>query len=40
VFAGFESLSGAQAVFARLPDSLTGFVARGLERHPLRDLAH
>jgi 4-diphosphocytidyl-2-C-methyl-D-erythritol kinase len=40
VFAGFESLSAAQAVFARLPDSMTGFVARGLERHPLRDLAH
>jgi 4-diphosphocytidyl-2-C-methyl-D-erythritol kinase len=40
VFAGFETLGAAQAVFARLPDSLTGFVARGLERHPLRDLAH
>lgn len=40
VFAGFESLGAAQAVFARLPDSMTGFVARGLERHPLRDLAH
>jgi 4-diphosphocytidyl-2-C-methyl-D-erythritol kinase len=39
VFAGFESLSAAQAVFARLPRSMTGFVARGLERHPLRDLA-
>ena len=39
VFAGFESLGAAQAVFARLPDSMTGFVARGLERHPLRDLA-
>lgn len=40
VFAGFESLGAAQAVFARLPGSMTGFVARGLERHPLRDLAH
>ena len=40
VFAGFESLGAAQAVFARLPRSMTGFVARGLERHPLRDLAH
>jgi 4-diphosphocytidyl-2-C-methyl-D-erythritol kinase len=39
VFAGFESLGAAQAVFARLPRSMTGFVARGLERHPLRDLA-
>lgn len=40
VFAGFESRDAAQAVFARLPGSMTGFVARGLERHPLRDLAH
>ena len=39
VFAGFESLGAAQAVFARLPRSMTGFVARGLEQHPLRDLA-
>jgi 4-diphosphocytidyl-2-C-methyl-D-erythritol kinase len=39
VFAGFESRGEAQAVLAKRPDSMTGFVARGLERHPLRDLA-
>ena len=40
VFSGFESAGEAQAVLAKLPGSMTGFVARGLERHPLRDLAH
>jgi len=39
VFAGFENRDEAQAVHARLPVSMTGFVARGLERHPLCDLA-
>ena len=40
VFASFESAEEAEAVLAQLPRSMTGFVARGLERHPLRDLAH
>jgi 4-diphosphocytidyl-2-C-methyl-D-erythritol kinase len=39
VFAGFENRDEAQAVFARLPVSMTGFVTRGLDRHPLRDFA-
>jgi 4-diphosphocytidyl-2-C-methyl-D-erythritol kinase len=40
VFAAFDSENAARAVLARLPDGMQGFVARGLERHPLRDLAH
>lgn len=39
VFASFDSASAARAVLARLPATMTGIVARGLERHPLRDLA-
>ncbi len=39
VFASFESENEACAVLAQLPGSMKGFVARGLERHPLRDLA-
>ena len=39
VFAGFDSENAARAVLAKLPGSMKGFVARGLERHPLRDLA-
>ena len=39
VFAGFDTAAGAQAVLAKLPGSMTGFVARGLDRHPLRDFA-
>jgi 4-diphosphocytidyl-2-C-methyl-D-erythritol kinase len=39
VFAGFGSRAAAVTVLARLPESMKGFVARGLERHPLRDLA-
>jgi 4-diphosphocytidyl-2-C-methyl-D-erythritol kinase len=40
VFAPFDTEKAARAVLARLPGSMRGFVARGLERHPLRDLAH
>ena len=40
VFAGFGSPGEARAVLARLPGSMSGFVARGLDRHPLRDLAN
>ena len=37
VFAAFESESAAQAVLQCLPDSMQGFVAQGLDRHPLYD---
>ena len=40
VFASFEAESAAREVLARLPPPMTGFVARGLDAHPLRDLAH
>lgn len=39
VFAEFGSEAGAKAVEARLPAGMRGFVARGLEEHPLRDWA-
>ena len=39
VFASFDSETTARAVLAKLPGSMKGFVARGLERHPLRGLA-
>ena len=39
VFAAFDSAGEAREVLAKLPGSMTGFVARGLERHPLRDFA-
>jgi 4-diphosphocytidyl-2-C-methyl-D-erythritol kinase len=37
VFAAFESQSAALDVFRRLPRGMQGFVARGLDRHPLWD---
>lgn len=37
VFAEFESRSQAEAVGSELPRETGGFVARGLERHPLHD---
>ena len=37
VFAEFGTEAEARAVEARLPGSLRGFVARGLDQHPLRD---
>ena len=40
VFASFESEAAARAVASRLPSGMAGFVARGLDRHPLRELAH
>lgn len=40
VFASFETEDAAHSVLAKLPGTMQGFVARGLERHPLRDLAH
>lgn len=39
VYAGLESEAAARAVLAKLPADMKGFVARGLDRHPLRDLA-
>lgn len=37
VFAEFGTEAEARAVEARLPGSMRGFVARGLDQHPLRD---
>ena len=37
VFAEFESEAEARALHAQLPGGMNGFVARGLERHPLQD---
>lgn len=39
VFASFATESDAREVLGRLPADMRGFAARGLERHPLRDLA-
>ena len=39
VFAGYETEEEARAVQARLPEAMRGFVARGLDEHPLRNLA-
>jgi 4-diphosphocytidyl-2-C-methyl-D-erythritol kinase len=36
VFAAFDSRAAAQAVAGELPGSMQGFVAQGLDRHPLR----
>lgn len=38
VFAEFSTESGARAAHAGLPPTMRGFVARGLERHPLHGL--
>jgi 4-diphosphocytidyl-2-C-methyl-D-erythritol kinase len=39
VFAAFDSEARAQEVFKRLPSDMRGFVAAGLNRHPLFELA-
>ena len=39
VFAEFDSEAQAAEILARLPETMRGFVARGLERHPLKDWA-
>jgi 4-diphosphocytidyl-2-C-methyl-D-erythritol kinase len=39
VFAGFADEAAARRTLAQLPRNMTGLVARGLEHHPLRDLA-
>ena len=40
VFAEFAAEGEARAVQSELPDSMRGFVARGIERHPLYDWAN
>ncbi|MEJ5212093.1 MAG: 4-(cytidine 5'-diphospho)-2-C-methyl-D-erythritol kinase, partial [Burkholderiales bacterium] len=37
VFAGFGSEQAARAVLAQKPADMQGFVAQGLDHHPLRD---
>ncbi|HYC45451.1 MAG TPA: 4-(cytidine 5'-diphospho)-2-C-methyl-D-erythritol kinase [Burkholderiales bacterium] len=39
VFAAFDNEHAARDVFARLPPTMQGFVAGGLDRHPLYELA-
>ncbi len=39
VFAEFATEVEAHALQSRLPESMQGFVARGIERHPLQDWA-
>jgi 4-diphosphocytidyl-2-C-methyl-D-erythritol kinase len=39
VFAAFQSEHAARQVLDRLPAAMSGFVARGLDRHPLWNLA-
>ncbi len=39
VFAEFAAEGEAQALRSQLPDSMRGFVARGIEQHPLYDWA-
>ncbi|BCK88278.1 4-diphosphocytidyl-2-C-methyl-D-erythritol kinase [Sideroxyarcus emersonii] len=39
VFAEFATQAEAQAVLQRLPSNMRGFVARGLQQHPLKDFA-
>jgi 4-diphosphocytidyl-2-C-methyl-D-erythritol kinase len=39
VFASFDTETAARRVFAELPPGTSGFVARGLDRHPLWALA-
>ena len=38
VFAAFDSRDAAQRVIGELPAGMTGFVAQGLERHPLHGM--
>ena len=38
VYAEFSTASAAHAAHAQLPQAMRGFVARGLERHPLHEL--
>lgn len=38
VYAGFDSGEAAQSVLGKLPPGMRGFVARGLDQHPLKEL--
>jgi 4-diphosphocytidyl-2-C-methyl-D-erythritol kinase len=38
VYAAFSTESAARRVWEQVPEGMRGFVARGLERHPLHDL--
>ena len=40
VFASYETEQQARAVFAQKPPEMAGFVARGLDQHPLRGFAN
>jgi 4-diphosphocytidyl-2-C-methyl-D-erythritol kinase len=40
VFAAFGTERAARELWARAPAGMRGFIAQGLARHPLRDLAH
>ncbi len=40
VFAEFRRREDADALYKQLPTAMRGFVARGLEQHPLHDWAH
>jgi 4-diphosphocytidyl-2-C-methyl-D-erythritol kinase len=39
VFAEFATEAAAQAVLQQLPSNMRGYVARGLQQHPLKDFA-
>jgi 4-diphosphocytidyl-2-C-methyl-D-erythritol kinase len=39
VFAAFETEGAAREVWGRAPTGMSGFIAQGLARHPLHDLA-
>lgn len=39
VFAAFDTEEAAREVLSRVPAGMQGFVARGLDKHPLRELA-
>lgn len=39
VFAEFATEKEAQAVLRKLPENMRGFIARGLQQHPLKDFA-
>jgi len=40
VFAEFATQAEADAVWRQLPDTMRGFVARGLQQHPLKDFCN
>jgi 4-diphosphocytidyl-2-C-methyl-D-erythritol kinase len=40
VFAEFSRQADAETLYKELPAAMRGFVARGLEHHPLHELAH